>query len=69
MSATGELAERLGVRLHTRQPEELGEDERGELSYPAMIQDAAGDLQITYTWNRRRIRHATVPFESIPEPP
>ena len=49
--------------------EELAEGERGELSYPALIQDANGDLQITYTWNRRRIRHATVPFELIPKKP
>ena len=49
--------------------EALAEGERGELSYPAMIQDAAGDLQITYTWNRRRIRHATVPYELIPKTP
>ena len=49
--------------------EELEEGQRGELSYPAMIQDANGDLQITYTWNRRRIRHATVPFELIPKQP
>ena len=49
--------------------EELGDGQRGELSYPAMIQDANGDLQITYTWNRRRIRHATVPFALIPEMP
>ena len=49
--------------------EELGEDERGELSYPAMIQDSNGDLQLTYTWNRRRIRHATVPLELVPKQP
>ena len=49
--------------------EELSEGERGELSYPAMIQDADGDLQITYTWNRRRIRHATVPLGLIPGAP
>ncbi len=49
--------------------EELAEGERGELSYPAMIQDSNGDLQITYTWNRRRIRHATVPFDLVPTEP
>ena len=49
--------------------EELEDGERGELSYPAMIQDAAGDLQITYTWNRRRIRHATVPLALVPPRP
>ena len=49
--------------------EALEEGARGELSYPAMIQDAAGDLQITYTWNRRRIRHATVPLALVPPRP
>ena len=34
-----------------------------------MIQDMYGDLQITYTWNRRRIRHATVPLSVIPTRP
>lgn len=49
--------------------EELQPDQRGELSYPAMIVDQEGDLQITYTWNRRRIRHATVPSRLIPITP
>ena len=49
--------------------EALDEGQRGELSYPAMIQDMNGDLQITYTWNRRRIRHATVPLSVIPTRP
>ena len=47
--------------------EELEEGQRGELSYPAMIQDSDGDLQITYTRNRRRIRHATVPLGLVPQ--
>ena len=34
-----------------------------------MIQDANGELQITYTWNRRRIRHATVPLGLVPAHP
>jgi len=49
--------------------EELSEGERGELSYPAMIQDSDGDLQLTYTWNRRRIRHVTVPLDLVPKAP
>jgi predicted neuraminidase len=49
--------------------EELAADQRGELSYPAMIQDVNENLQITYTWNRQRIRHVTVPFDLIPEKP
>ncbi len=47
--------------------EALGEDEAGELSYPAMIVDRRGDLQLTYTWKRQRIRHATVPAALIPD--
>jgi predicted neuraminidase len=36
------------------------EDAPGEYSYPAVIQAADGTLHVTYTWNRRRIRHVTV---------
>jgi len=28
----------------------------GEYSYPAIVQGKSGDLHITYTWNRKRIR-------------
>jgi predicted neuraminidase len=41
------------------------ESEPGEFSYPAIIQSAAGDLHVTYTWNRRKIRHATVGLSEI----
>jgi predicted neuraminidase len=34
--------------------------EAGEFSYPAVIVDAAGAVQIVYTWNRQTIRHVTV---------
>ena len=44
-------------------------ERRKRLSYPALIQDSGGDLQITYTWNRRRIRHATVPLALVPDQP
>lgn len=36
------------------------EREAGEFSYPAAIVDAAGAVQIVYTWNRQTIRHVTV---------
>ena len=52
-----------------RLPRRRGAGRRGARAsspIPAMIQDAAGDLQITYTWNRRRIRHATVPLALVP---
>jgi predicted neuraminidase len=44
------------------------EDEPGEYSYPAMIQGRNGDLQITYTWQRKRIRYVHVPLADIPKP-
>lgn len=33
------------------------ENEPGEYSYPAIIQAANGRVHITYTWERKRIRH------------
>jgi predicted neuraminidase len=42
------------------------ESNPGEYSYPAMIQGRDGDLHITYTWNRRRIRYARLPLNEIP---
>lgn len=44
------------------------EDEPGqEFSYPAIIQLADGDVAVTYTWHRTRIRYAFVPLVSIPQ--
>jgi predicted neuraminidase len=43
------------------------EDQPGEYSYPAIIQGKAGELDITYTWNRERIRFATMPLANIPD--
>lgn len=44
------------------------ETEPGEFSYPAVIQAADGTVHITYTWNRKRIKHAAVPLADIPKP-
>jgi predicted neuraminidase len=44
------------------------EDQPGEYSYPAVIQAGNGDLEITYTWNRKRIRHVHVPLADVPRP-
>jgi predicted neuraminidase len=43
------------------------EAEAGEYSYPAMIQAANGDLEITYTWNRKIIEHVHVPLADVPK--
>ena len=42
------------------------ESEPGEYSYPAMIEARNGDLLITYTWRRKRIRFVRVPLAVIP---
>lgn len=38
------------------------ESEPGEYSYPAIIQARDGRLHITYTWNRKKIRHVVLPL-------
>lgn len=42
------------------------EDQPGEYSYPAIIQARDGELHLTYTWKRQRIRHVVVPLSDIP---
>ena len=36
------------------------EAEPGEFSYPAVLQAADGLVHVSYTWNRRRIRHVVI---------
>jgi predicted neuraminidase len=43
------------------------ESEPGEYSYPALIQAANGNLQMTYTWNRKSIMHVQFPLAAIPK--
>lgn len=43
------------------------ETEPGEFSYPAIIQGSDGSVHVTYTWNRKKIRHAQVPLAGIPQ--
>jgi predicted neuraminidase len=43
------------------------EDQPGEYSYPSMMQGRNGDLYITYTWNRKRIRFLQFPLAEIPK--
>ena len=39
----------------------------GEFSYPAIIQEAGGDLDISYTWNRKSIAFVHIPLKDIPD--
>lgn len=42
------------------------ESAAGEYSYPALIQARHGDLLITYTWNRIKVRFLRLPLAQIP---
>jgi predicted neuraminidase len=42
------------------------EDQPGEFSYPAIIQAEDGRLHVTYTWNRRHIKHLILDPANLP---
>jgi predicted neuraminidase len=43
------------------------EHERGEYSYPAIIQTSDGLVHLTYTWKRQRVKHAVIdPSKIVP---
>ncbi len=42
------------------------ETQPGEYSYPALIQVSDGDLHMTYTWKRRRIKYVRLPLAEVP---
>ncbi len=42
------------------------ESEAGEYSYPAIIQAADGNIHATWTWQRKRVKHAIIPLDVLP---
>jgi predicted neuraminidase len=42
------------------------EDTLGQYSYPAIIQSSNGDLDMTYTWQRKTIKFVHFPLANIP---
>lgn len=43
------------------------EEGEGEYSYPAVIQAEDGNIHITYTWKRERIRHIEIDPTNLPD--
>ncbi|RFC48489.1 MAG: putative neuraminidase (sialidase) [Verrucomicrobia bacterium] len=47
----------------------IEKEEKGEFSYPAMIQTRDGRIHLTYTWNRTKVKHVVIAPESLePQP-
>lgn len=38
----------------------IEKEEKGEFSYPAMIQTSDGMVHLTYTWNREKVKHVVI---------
>jgi predicted neuraminidase len=49
----------------TWKPSTTLESEAGEYSYPAIIQADNGEVHLTYTWKRSRIKHWAIDPKSI----
>jgi len=43
------------------------EDQKGEYSYPAVIQSEDGKVHILYTWKRLKIKHVALDPDKLPE--
>lgn len=44
------------------------ESDPGEYSYPAVIEGTDGKIHLAYTWNRKRIRYASLAPTELPKP-
>lgn len=54
------LSVALSTDAKTWKPALVLESKPGEYSYPAVIQAADGNIHITYTWKRERVRHVVI---------